>query len=387
MHNVVENAGYQDLELDFTHCTAAFAGPMLAIASRVQHLLIKGVDTDLQLPADDTLRRLFLNTNWAHFIDFRRYEPSAFRGTAQIPALKFADFEQQNLSVNSVLDRILVALSGFNRSHLRAIEWSINEITDNVINHSQSPVGGLLQVTNFSKKKRTIQYAVSDAGIGIPHTLRSGHPELNSDADALDRAIREGITRDPAAGQGNGLYGSWRVSVLSGGSFEIQSGNATLISLPKTGLHIRTEKIPLNGTVVIVEIDYSKPLLLEEALRFGGKPHTPLDVIDLAYEEMDGKIVFRLKDESQGFGTRAAGRPIYQKLLNLSRLTDGKPIEIDLHGIPVISSSYADELFGKLYIQFGPLEFGQRFRIVHVDSVVRSLIDRAIEQRMKASHS
>ena len=91
------------------------------------------------------------------------------------------------------------------RADLRAIEWAINEITANVINHSRSPVGGFVQVTNFPGVSRRVEFAVCDAGIGIPETLRATHPNLPTDQEALDRAIREGVTRDKDIGQGNGL--------------------------------------------------------------------------------------------------------------------------------------------------------------------------------------
>jgi hypothetical protein len=71
----------------------------------------------------------------------------------------------------------------------------LNEITDNVLVHAQSPIGGLVQVSTFKRTTKRIEYIVVDAGIGIPKTLRQSHPEL-SDAAALENAIKQGVTRD-----------------------------------------------------------------------------------------------------------------------------------------------------------------------------------------------
>src|SRR5262249_18035507 len=180
--------------------------------------------------------------------------------------------------------KILSALSAFDRNHLKAIEWSLNEITDNVINHAQSPIGGLLQITNFGREHKVIEFCVCDAGIGIPASLRSGHSEIRSDQEALDKAIREGVTADKRIGQGNGIYGRWRITQLSGGSFQIHAAHASLSSWPDT-LHIRPETIPVTGTLVVAGISYKKALSLEEALKFGGKSHDPLDHVEVAYEE------------------------------------------------------------------------------------------------------
>src|SRR3546814_3921186 len=94
------------------------------------------------------------------------------------------------------LFRSLGAIPDLARSDFAALEWSINEITDNVIVHSESPIGGLVQVSTFVRNQKVVEYIVADAGLGIPATLRSGRPEIGTDTDALDRAIREGVTRD-----------------------------------------------------------------------------------------------------------------------------------------------------------------------------------------------
>ncbi len=383
MHNLTTGQGYKDIELDFTGCTAAYGGPILAIAAQTKRYLIGGLDVDLMLPKDERLSRLFLNANWANLIDPRRYEAGNYRGFAQIPVIQFRTGQDQYESVTLVTEKILSALSEFDRSHLKAIEWSLNEITDNVINHAQSPIGGLLQITNFGREQKVIEFCVCDAGIGIPASLRGGHHEIRSDHEALDKAIREGVTRDKRIGQGNGLYGSWRITQISGGSFEIHAGNASLSSWPDA-LHIRPETIPVIGSLVVARISYGKELSLEEALKFGGKSHDPVDYVQVAYEEdEEGLVFFPLAREAQGFGSRAAAMPVRQKLKNLLRICGGKRIGIDFSDVPIISSSFADEVFGKLFAELGPLGFMKAFEFRKVDSTIQGLINRSIEQRAK----
>ena len=213
--------------------------------------------------------------------------------------------------------------------------------------------------------------------------MKSGLSEIRTDHEALDKAIREGVTRDKRIGQGNGLYGSWRITQLSGGSFEIHAGNASLNSWPDA-VHIRPEAIPFMGTPVVARISYGKALSLEEALKFGGKSHDPVDHVQVAYEEdEEGVVLFPLAREAQGFGSRAAGMPLRQKLKNLVRICGGKRIGIDFSDVPIISSSFADEVFGKLFAELGPLGFMKAFEFRRVDSTIQGLINRAIEQRAK----
>jgi len=383
MHNLTKTQGYQDLELDFTECTATYGGPILALAAQTKRYLIGGLDIDLTLPKDDRLSRIFLNANWANLIDPRRYDPGNYRGFTQIPAMQFRTGQDQSEAVTLVTQKILSVLSEFDRDHLKAMEWSLNEITDNVINHAQSPIGGLLQITNFGREQKSIEFCVCDAGIGIPTSLRSGHNEIRTDQEALDKAIREGVTRDKRVGQGNGLYGSWRITQISGGSFEIHAGNASLSSWPDT-VHVRNETIPVMGSLVVARISYGKALALEEALRFGGNAHDPVDHVQLAYEEdEEGRVVFPLAREAQGFGSRAAAMPVRQKLKNLIRICGGKRVTVDFSDVALVSSSFADEVFGKLFVELGPLEFMKAIEFRKVDSTIQGLINRSIEQLAK----
>jgi hypothetical protein len=164
MHKLTTGRGYQDIELGFTGCTAAYGGPILAIAAQAKRYLFGGLDIDLTPPKEERLRRLFLNANWANLIDPRRYDPGSYRGFVQIPAIQFRTGQDQYEAVTLVTEKILSALSAFDRSHLKAIEWSLNEITDNVINHAQSPIGGLLQITNFGREQKVVEFAYATLG-------------------------------------------------------------------------------------------------------------------------------------------------------------------------------------------------------------------------------
>lgn len=383
LHQAVQNAGYSDLTLDFSSCTAAFAGPMLALCSQVMRLHKAQVDVELVKPKDPALARLFQNANWAHFLQPRDNPPSTFKGYSQIPATQFTNGAEQQRAVNRIVNAILGAIPDLERKELAALEWSVNEITDNVLNHAHSGIGGLVQVSTFKRTQKRVEYIVADAGVGIPTTLRATHPQFTSDADALDHAIREGVTRDKSIGQGNGLFGSYQICSHSKGFFQVESGYGKLVFTDRQGLHVSTEKVPFEGTLVAAQIDFSVPHLLEEALRFGGKPHTPVDFVELRYEQHGNQeILFMLKDESSSFGSRVAGAPVRTKLANLVRMCPGQRIAIDFSGVPLVSSSFADEVLGKLFAELGPMTFMQRFELRNVDTTVRQLVDKAIAQRM-----
>jgi hypothetical protein len=70
-------------------------------------------------------------------------------------------------------------------------------------------------------------------------------------------------------------------------------------------------------------------------------------------------------------------------LKNLARICGGKRIAIDFSDVPIVSSSFADEVFGKLFAELGAIEFMRAFEFRRVDSTIQGLINKAIEQRAK----
>ncbi len=385
IHSAIEKARYESIILNLSGCTSAFQSSMLSVCAQILAYRNSGIEFSLIPPKDKKLFNLFKNTGWGYFIDPREFDPSNFRGYTRVPATQYKNPEEQQAAVNKIVNVILGAIPKMNRSDFAAFEWSINEITDNVLVHANSKIGGLVQVSIFEKSKKQVQFVVTDAGAGIPETLRSGHPEINSDTDALHHAIKEGVTRDKRIGQGNGLFGSYEICSKSKGYFEIYSNHARLEYTERRGLSVSNQKIPYGGTTVVATIDFSEPKLLEEALRFGGKKYQPLDSVETKYEIYDdGRLYFLLSSESSSYGSRVAGKPVRNKLSNLLKMGGSQKVIIDMKGIPLISSSFADEAFGKLFLEYGAMTFMKKFEFINMMETVRHLIDKAIEQRMSA---
>lgn len=67
-------------------------------------------------------------------------------------------------------------------------------------------------------------------------------------------------------------------------------------------------------------------------------------------------------------------------------MAQGSKVIADFQDVPLVSSSFADEVFGKLFVEIGPLSFMQTFEFRAIVPTVRKLIDKAIAQRIAASH-
>jgi len=381
IHNATNELRYTDIELDFSRCTAAYANGVLPIICYVRALQLAHVDFTLTLPASETVERRFRSTGWAHLIEPRRYDPPRDMGAASVPAICFETSEQQQDAVNRIMGSILSSVEGLGRQDFAAVEWALNELTDNVLNHSQSLRGGIVQLTKHRTRRRAIEFTVCDGGLGVAQTLRSAKNELASDIDALGESVKEGVTRNPTTNQGNGLFGSFEICRISKGDFRLHA-NLGRLELHNGAVSYRRDPIPFSGTLVDATIDLSDRGILDQALKFNGTAHKPSDLIEYKYENDSlTMLAFNMNDEARSFSSRASGKPIKVKLKNLVDMCDGQRIVIDFSGVSVISSSFADEVFGMLFVELGPMTFMRKIVFQNVSPTVNGLIDRAITLR------
>jgi hypothetical protein len=384
IHDAVEKRGYSEIELDFSRCNSAFSAAMLPLCAHAINLRHNRIDVRLVLPIAEKLARLFLNTGWANFLCPRNFDqPQRDKFSRQFPATIYTTHEQQDKLLNEMLEKLLAVIPNFSRKAFAAVEWALCEITDNVTNHSQSPIGGLLQLSVFDIARKRVEFTVADAGLGVTQTLRTAKPEITNDIDALMQSVRSGVTRNAQDFQGNGLYGTLEICRAGGGKFTLNAGNAALICV-NGAVNAKYEPIPFVGTTIDAHIDFSDPTLLEKALLINGKIHKPVDYIELKYEQYDLKTIpFKLNEQSISFRSRPAGKPMRIKLSNLLKNCPGQILFIDFENITVVSSSFADEVFGKLFVELGPMNFMQSIRFINISPTIQGLVDRAIKQRMQ----
>ena len=375
LYQSITDRGYRQVKLDFSNCnvvTEAVILPILPLIARYREQ--DGVSFELTPPESNELYRLFVNTNWAHFIEPERFDARG-QSFGNVPARRFQSQEEMWEISGAVLTFIHRSVA-LHRDVLAAIEWSLNEIMENVLTHAESPVGGFVQATAFESR---VEFVVADGGVGIPKSIG-----LRDDARALEVAVSEGGTRDSEQNQGNGLFGSYQLAVGSDGQFEIHSLNGLLyFDRSRDATSSSNQRIPYSGTSVRCGIGTRDVDAINRAFAFGGKRHEPIfDFVEKRFESDIGETVYRIADHAKhDLGTRTGGRRVRQQIDNL--LTDASRVLIDFEGIDVVTSSFADELFGRLFLQLGPRAFMTRIVLRNVHPRIDGLIDRAIILRTR----
>jgi len=371
--------GYEDFVIDFKNVNQIFPNAATPITGIIDYYKTEGKDFILE-----NVNQLLENTGIG--------EPYTVKDNKDLISYsilnrvwKFENYDEVFLLVNSYLDE-LQKTDQFEEGVLNGLEWSLNEVMDNVIQHSNSNVGYIMG--QIHKTTKHVAFCIFDSGQGIYNSLKSSknhnprHP-----IDALTLCIKEGITRDEKIGQGNGLFGLHQIIKNNKGQMAITSNAA---SFYMKGDDVQTfRNLPVISwevgcATIDFQIEYNKKVSLEDALKFGGEKYT---FVNFRVEDMEndsGEIEYLVKEKSQGYGTRKAGIRVRNEILNIYKESQ-KPINVDFKGISLISSSYADEVIGKLVIEFGFFGFNNVIRLKNMNKIVQSILQRSVSQRMAES--
>jgi len=378
-------AGVPGLTFDFSRATRAYPEGMVQLIGHVEYLRATGMHFDVIPPSERNLARLFGNCNWLNFLAPTMFDSQPPTDT-HLPVQRFVDATEQADVVNQMVEMTLRQLE-LERPVIGGIEWALNEITDNVLNHADAPSGGVAQLQTFPEAGR-IQIAVADTGRGILSSMKEGFPSLRSDIDAIAQAMKQGVTRSAAVGQGNGLAGALRLAEAANGSFTLISGQGEVkvIRPPRAREHRhqsfrRPGAQRFYGTFIFLELRTDSALDLEAALDFGGGGGILWDYLDANYSANDGAVRLVVADEVVGVGSRQAGNGLRTKIKNLLAADPGSAVVLDWTGIEIPSSSFADEVVGRLYVELGPLAFNRRIQLENLAPGPRRIVERVMLQR------
>lgn len=376
LHRAVVVAGYHDLEIDCSSVSSVTHSVIPPVAAYFRHL-VRNYKADFNIvpPRAAHAKACFTKLGLGHFVDHRQFAKPKTKSADSVLIQYFTD-EERNAAVDKVMNSVLRTVE-LDRQHLSAIEWAVNEITDNVMTHAESKIGGFL-ICHVLAQRKIVEFTVADCGMGVSRSLK-----ISDEREAVEKAIQEGVTKNKSTNQGNGLFGTYKLALVSKGIFVIKSRHGNLFVTKDGEMHTRMDRVPFPGTFVVCQIDCSQPDLLKDAFVFGGREHIPgYDYIEKKHEIQDGALTVKAAEISPTFGSRQSGLEARRYIKNLLGTKVGA-IEIDFAGVSVISSSYADEVFGKLFVELGPIAFMRMIKIVNSVETINHLIDRAVSLRVK----
>lgn len=266
---------------------------------------------------------------------------------------------------------------------LEGIEWSINEIMDNVLNHSKSDCGFIMgQVYKTSKH---VAFTIYDSGIGIYNSLKNSPHAPRNNADALSLCLKEGVTRDIKVGQGNGMCGLFSLVKEGNGRLVLSSGADIYQYIEgKDEILYNQNMFPSKeaySTTVDFQLDYSKNISIDRVLTFNGRTFKFINLYLENLENNAGELVFKIAELAEGTGTRESALRLKNEILNLMRTNKQKAI-LDFSGINVVTSSFIDELIAKLLVELGLFQFNNYIKLSNMTNIVQQTLEKSIIQRI-----
>lgn len=268
------------------------------------------------------------------------------------------------------------------RAFFPAMEWAAYEVMDNIHIHAESPCPGTVCAQYFPESN-TVQIGICDMGRGIRASLSPRYPE-ETDTLAIAKALERGVTRDPAVGQGNGLAGTREIARANGGQFYLWSGSGCY---RLKGGEEQVDAFPMTvGTGIHLSLDARRPVDLAQT--FIGRdqldPNESTYINSETEKACEAGLIVALECVHTGGRDPAAG--LRRKVESLLDESGSKPVILDFTGISSASSSYLDELLGRLVTIKGAEFFSARVKVINLAPHITAMARVVINQRWQLSH-
>lgn len=267
-------------------------------------------------------------------------------------------------------------------------EWCIYEILDNVFEHSRAEKGFVMM--QLLPHQHRCLIAVADAGRGIHKAMYEGIKDSQLDTEriwradhAIEYSLERGVTSKGKNNQGNGLFGLRSSVEINGGSLLIHSGrgNWSLMNNKTKKNYMENRKIindSAHTTLIDWRLDCRNPVDISKALSSKFSNNNLIE----KYEGGDDYIEIASSEIEKASGARQSSARLRIKIENLIN-AGAEVIIFNMKGVSLVSSSFCDELFGKLYVRLGKDDYRKKIFIHDANSTVGRLINIAIETRVK----
>lgn len=284
---------------------------------------------------------------------------------------------------------------------LPAVEWATQEIFDNVLRHAEAREPGAVYA-EYSSQTHCLDVSVCDLGRGIKASLGES-VFLYSHGHAITTAIQRGVTRSEDIGQGNGLAGVCEIVMRNKGDLRIWSGD--MVYRIAGGEEKGFTEIPeLPGTGVAFSLDSRRPVNLDDTWIAGratdylarempeewATDALALGVADTSLEFGDSEDLARWEAEPinvaafcSSTGLRGPAQRLREEIEARLDRSLAVPILLDFSTVSSASSSFLDELLGRLVQRLGTYAFRERVKVVGMSERLERMANVVISQRME----
>lgn len=264
----------------------------------------------------------------------------------------------------------------------QCFEWCLNEVTDNVLNHSR-PTGGAhgYVMVQYVRSEDRLKICVFDSGIGLKESFVGSAYSPKTSEEAIRLSVGKGVTN--GKGQGNGLWGLHETVKLSrAGKLHIRSDGAEYLFDPKAAVESTRPTWTLSGFAGTTTVDFQMVCSVATSLQdIFGSDYVSVDLWQEAHEQDDGSLLLKVAELAEGFGSRESARKV-RHLVENAIDNDRKFVVLDFTGVDTCSSSFIDELLVKLVAKYGVLTYSGVLQVRNLTGLAQGLANFSAAQRL-----
>jgi hypothetical protein len=281
-------------------------------------------------------------------------------------------------TTNEILELVLHQFENA-REFVPALEWVVYETIDNIRLHADTPVPGAVCAQYFPSKRR-MDVAICDVGQGITSSLEGQLEPWQGTGEVIKKALERGVTRDKEVGQGNGLPGALGIAKANQGTFRLWTDD--VVYNVEGGEERGFQKRPsVDGTGVVVRFDTTNPVHPSDT--FLGQPGWTYIKDEAQRLNLEDRV--KVAEDCISTGAREPAKGLRRKIQNL--LPDmQRPLVLDFEGVGGASSSFLDELLGRLVDTLGQETFDQKIRLVNMPDEMVDMANVVVGQRVEDDH-
>jgi anti-sigma regulatory factor (Ser/Thr protein kinase) len=149
--------------------------------------------------------------------------------------------------------------TNFKGKDMGPLASNLDEVFNNIFDHSKSPVNGYI-ITQFFPKNKVLSFSVCDLGVGIPYSINrylESQGELGlKDEDAILKSLEQGFTvKSTPRNRGFGLNNILELTESSNGLLRITSNTGHVEKPAGKKYESLGLGVYLRGTLVRVDVD------------------------------------------------------------------------------------------------------------------------------------
>lgn len=265
----IKKDSINEVNFNFSDVKFVFPAGLCPLATFIAKLKLEFPNKDyfLSLPKDSGVKNYLARIGFFNLLNINpvKINKNPCKETLfELTQIKNDSIENKNISFkrdSDIMDLIRNNLK-CSETTIKRIGYAVGEIIQNIIDHSESSIGGFICAQVY-KKNKTLEVCFSDYGVGIVKNIRNKFNYTVSDkrdSDCILEATNLSIsTGSLNQNSGQGLFLTRKIIEDNKGFMKIYSNNGIIIINEDSLKHAECT-FPIPGTTICLNFNLDNPI-------------------------------------------------------------------------------------------------------------------------------